>query len=299
MLFGTPFVAALPSSGRASMLATLTSTTTIFMTTASFNWHKLESVRNSLVHSDCTSSVGELMTPRFSCLDEGAADIEEYVKFTFADYSPYLYNDGPILATGLNFLGYDSDSGQCVFRVFNLSGYFLDPVTSAGIPPFDAVRMTKLYLDLKKGYFTRLNVFYPVDFLRVFFEVGLDSDNTRSYVCDVMDSEKCDAIVDSTGDCEGALASLPTLEGPSNHFDGNSQGCRVLHAAFASTNPDPNQHCPHISFAKIPDARDRFKCQDTSSTPPSDLFTDNDFASYRAFSEKNGIDPAVGHDSAF
>jgi hypothetical protein len=70
--------------------------------------------------------------------------------------------------------------------------------------------------------------------------------NARQFVCDVM-VDSCSNPVDN---CVEKLAALPIAEGPNLHFDGNSQGCRFVHASFAKHN---EKHCVHIAFEPTAD----------------------------------------------
>jgi hypothetical protein len=73
---------------------------------------------------------------------------------------------------------------------------------------------------------------------------------------------------------------LPLNTGNLSYFDGNSQGCRALHAAFASRN---SAHCAHISFVPESDKNGNIKCQDSSGILISDLFEPQDLLSYESF----------------
>jgi hypothetical protein len=223
---------------------------------------------------------------------QGANDIEEYVKFAYADYSPYLAQDDPKPQRRVKILGYNSN-GQCEYLVIYKSTYFFEPSTTDNSPSIDVVYMAKLYLDLDQGYFPRANVFFSTDWLRVSFGVILNSDNTRRYICEQVIAGSCSGILNATAECEATLLALPSVEGEFNYIDGNSQGCRALHAAFAFTNPV--NHCAHLSFTPLADPRGRFKCQTSQKTPPSDLFTDADFSFYKQFARRHGIDPELGH----
>jgi hypothetical protein len=45
------------------------------------------------------------------------------------------------------------------------------------------------------------------------------------------------------------------------------------------------------------DPRGRIKCQESQKALPSDLFTESDMETFRAFARRRGIDPELGHDS--
>ncbi len=54
-------------------------------------------------------------------------------------------------------------------------------------------------------------------------------------------------------------------------LDGNTFGCRLLHASLATENSD---HCPHISFLPEEDKNGNIKCQESKGVAASDLFTE-------------------------
>ena len=230
---------------------------------------------------------------------QGAADIEEYIRFIDPASSPYVARlDRENKVNERKFLQYNSDTGQCEFLVIERNVVLLDPTNTNYLPEFHGIVMVKVYFDLKERYFTRMSAYYPEDFLRVFFGVALNSENTRRHVCSEVIEGSCSDIVSATDDCEASLQALPFAEGPLNHIDDDSQGCRALHAAFAGKNPE--QHCAHLSFSRLQDPRGRFKCQSSKlrlRRLPSDLFTESDFAAHRKFAIKMGIDPEIGHDS--
>jgi hypothetical protein len=228
---------------------------------------------------------------------QGANNIEEYVKFAYAEYSPYLLIDSVDPPPSNSFLRYQD--GQCEFLSLHKRKGFLDANNTNAIPPFDYIVMIKLFLDFKSRYLSRIHVYYTDDFLRVYFNVALNSDLTRKYVCEQVMTGPCLSQLGITNvtECESTLKALPTAEGDNNYIDGNSQGCRNLHAAFAATNP--TGHCAHLSFTPLADPDGKIKCQTSLATPPSDLFTESDFIAYRQEAEKYGIDPVKGHNSAF
>lgn len=227
---------------------------------------------------------------------QGADHIEEYVKFAYAEYSPYTSIDNPDDPPPNNsFLRYKD--GQCEFLSLYKTKEFFDANNTNAIEPFDYLVMVKIYLDFSQRYFRKIHVYYTDDFLRVYFNVALNSDATRRYVCEQVMAGPCQSQLNVTNAtaCEETLKALPTADGANNYIDGNSQGCRNLHAAFAATNP--TQHCAHLSFPPRADPNGNIKCQTSSATPPTSLFTESDFAAYRQEAEKYGIDPVKGHNS--
>ena len=225
---------------------------------------------------------------------KGAKNIEEYVKFAYADFSPYLTMEDPNNPPPeLSFLGYEN--GQCQFLGLFKFAATMDPANTDRSVQFDYVVMLKIFYDFRMQYFTRLNVYFTNDFLRLFFDDLLNSDPTRKYVCEQVMAGPCQSqleITDVTA-CKATLQALPTLEGENNHFDGNSQGCRALHAAFAETNP--TQHCAHLSFPPLADPQGNIKCQTSAGVLPTDLFSEAEIAALGDFAVKYNLDPELGH----
>jgi hypothetical protein len=121
--------------------------------------------------------------------------------------------------------------------------------------------MVKVYLDLKGDYITRLNVLFPEDFLRICFDVALNSAKTRRYMCKDVIEGPYSAILDATDDCEAALDALPTTDGSLMAIPKVAVPCT-----------------PSSRFSLLKDPRGRFMCQTSSQTLPSDLFTEYYFA---------------------
>jgi hypothetical protein len=229
---------------------------------------------------------------------KGVDNIEEYFKFSFAAYSPYIVSEGTTKSQN-TFLGYDN--GQCIFANIYSTPYILDPnTTNAPQLPFEVVYMLKTYLDFEQRYVSRLNVYYTNDFLRVYFDKFLNSVPTRTFVCNVIEGP-CWSILNTTYNnsnttCTNMLNELPAADGTNYYVDGKSQGCRALHAVFAETNPI--NHCAHLSFIPMQDPSGIIKCQSSKNKLPSELFTEKEFQLFKSFAESVGIDPIKGHTSS-
>jgi hypothetical protein len=230
---------------------------------------------------------------------QGEANIEEYVKFAFAGYSPYVACCNDRVKDTLKFIGYEK--GQCKFvNFFTTTMKLLPNTTNSPLTPFQTVVGFKVYFDFERRYIKRVNVFYPEDFLRIFFDKFLFSNNTRRFICGVIDGP-CSTILNTTDNikllanndtCADLLTALPSSD-ERHYVDGKSQGCRTLHAAFAQTNP--NTHCAHVSFAPQVDPSGNVKCQVSKNVLPSALFTDEELNIYTKFAKSVGLDPAIGH----
>jgi hypothetical protein len=232
---------------------------------------------------------------------QGPKAIEEYLKFAFPGYSPYLLNiSSPVARRNRKsrVLGYRN--GQCEFLHIVKPVAPLNVSNTENVQPFNYVTMIKLFLDFEKGYVSRMNVFFTPDFLRIVFNVALNSPNTRRFLCKEVMSGTCARLLNETNtagsQCEATQQALPTTEGQLRYFDGNSSGCRALHGVLALD--DPTEHCPHLSFVPITDPLGRIKCQASKRTLPTDLFSESDLQDFRTFARRRGIDPEIGHDCA-
>jgi hypothetical protein len=230
---------------------------------------------------------------------QGPKAIEEYLKFAFPGYSPYLLNISSSVArrnSKYKVLGYRN--GQCEFLSIVKPVAPLNVSNTENVQPFNYVTMIKLFLDFEKGYVSRMNVFFTPDFLRIVFNVALNSPNTRRFLCKEVMAGTCARLLNETNtagnQCEATQQALPTTEGELRYFDGNSSGCRALHGVLALN--DPTEHCPHLSFIPITDPLGRIKCQVSTRTLPTDLFSESDFKDFRTFARRQGIDPEIGHD---
>jgi hypothetical protein len=229
---------------------------------------------------------------------QGSDAIEEYVRFATSS-SPFLLaapNELGKLKT--NFVGYDWRTGNCEFLVSRIDRYAFDPSYTPYEADFYAASVIKLSYNMRKFYISRINVFLPNGFIDLVFNVLHNSDNSRAFVCSVI-TGPCKSIVGFNGtaeSCEETLAALPMVDEIEEalYFDGDSQGCRTLHAVFANTNPE--NHCAHISFEPMADPKGAFKCRESVGISSSDLFTEDDFRIFNDFCTANGIDPEVGHD---
>eukprot|EP00494_Astrolonche_serrata_P028554 UN28821 len=135
--------------------------------------------------------------------------------------------------------------------------------------------MYKLWFNLDTEKVEYVNAYFQEGTLNWFFSYFLSTDNVRSFVCDVMENDCADvwALQDVTTheECTSGLAALPETE--DGYVDGNTQGCRALHAVFAQNNPD---HCAHISLVPAEDPKGRIKCQTSAGITAEDLWTEED-----------------------
>ena len=226
---------------------------------------------------------------------QGASNIEEYVKFVYAGFSSYVACCNDYIEQEVKFVGYEN--GQCEFMAFyTRNGQLIPNTTAAPLEPIQFVAGLKIYLDFQQRYIKRINIFYTEDFLRILFDVFLNSANTRQFICDVVNGPcaitlNVNANASSNLTCEEQLLTLPSTEGK-YYIDGKSRGCRALHAVFAATNPD--NHCAHLSYTPLEDPHGNIKCQKSKGTLPSSLFTERELQMFKDFAISVGVDPLLG-----
>ena len=202
--------------------------------------------------------------------------------------SPYV-SDFSVLRSDTQFRGYDPDSGVCHFRYIIFAEQEMDPTTVDTAAAPNGYRFT-IVLHLDMDYTIKKFTSVPVymDLPLVDFLIGslLNSDATREYVCSIM-ANNCGMADDH---CLQRMVALP-VAGLNTRIDENNQGCRILHAAFAATNP---AHCAHIAFDPTPDPNGKIKCQVSEQLKAEDFFTPEDFEAFSTFQKEVGISPGVG-----
>lgn len=212
------------------------------------------------------------------------------------EYGSFLTETSLFLAASENddfkiqYMGRQGD-GQCVFDV-GITWYHLhDAATSAFAAEYEYPIMFKaLFPRGKKA--SRVNVYFAPGFFEQVFTRILDSSKTRQTVCDIYENQCASLLAETSVECLTAVNNLPVSEGANNWIDGNSQGCRALHGAFATFNPET--HCPHLSFSGQADVNGEIKCQNSLGITPEELFDDSDFAFWNEYCNDRGFDPEVG-----
>lgn len=216
-----------------------------------------------------------------------------------SDAGPF-YSSAPKVES-LQFQLQDYQNNVCTFLAQSVIIQTTNPANTA--PPQVQIRaatMTKMKMDLAEGYWKSQDFYFGRDFWDAGLRNSQDSDNTRAFVCSVM-SNQCAAYLPEgeSANCLERLLALPYLtmspvDDTVFSFQQNSQACRALHAAFAATNPE--KHCAHISFQPLADPDGKVKCQANSGPlyRHSDLFTEEEIASFEAFMVQQGFDPASG-----
>jgi len=123
----------------------------------------------------------------------------------------------------------------------------------------------------------------------------LDPSLVGELVCQTME-DFCPAVFDENGfstidDCTAAMAMLPmttpsVTEGMAT-LDGNSLGCRHLHAMLARTSPEV--HCNHLSVSPIEDINGATKCQVSYNHTYEEFFDPSDLASFDLAAARGGL----------
>ena len=219
----------------------------------------------------------------------GPKNIKEYMGFQSGKYSPYFLRDST-LRIQTDFKGYDSETNECTFLSRFLNQYELDPKNTGKDTTWNTVVMTNVRFSFNTRKIPEVNIFLPLGFLVATFDDGLNNDITREYICSVANNN-CANTTAHIDNCESRLAELPVFNDGS-FVDGDSQGCRALHAVFAETN---NDHCAHIALNATEDRKGAIKCQNSNLMNPSDYFTPADFREYDKYMVSQGIDPEIGY----
>ncbi|GAX26791.1 hypothetical protein FisN_9Lh056 [Fistulifera solaris] len=190
----------------------------------------------------------------------GAEAIREYVDFV-TPKNP-LWSSNEQLDVIVKFVQFDRDSNQCQFLALYHYNYEIDESLGTIATNYTVANMVKLFF------------------------------NTRAYICDVYEGSTCASQLDPPTDCAAQLSALDQA-GTNGRVDGNSVGCRILHAVLAEFR---SVHCPHISFEPLADFQNQIKCQTEGSLTVLDLFTAEDLEAYDEYAIARGLDPNMGHD---
>lgn len=216
----------------------------------------------------------------------GVNSIREYVGFA-STISPFV-SSSVGLDNLIHVIGYDEDSGQCEFLAMGHTRYETTSETSVS-KKFDVPVMLRLFVDFDDNYITRANVFFHEEYLKFIFGEVLAGPRTHEFVCTQILDEACN---DLRSDCISELSSLPTVGTIAAEFDGNTQGCRAMHATFAANNP--GTHCAHVSLTEKVDPNGKVLCQKSENIAVSSLFTKASLDIFEEFQKDNEVDPDIG-----
>jgi hypothetical protein len=217
----------------------------------------------------------------------GPEDIEEYVRFadtSTPEHTSFYEGAAQIAIAAPQFKGV-SDDGTCQFLIILTNQYNTSATVSRASTHNTAI-MFRIFYELSDNKISSINVFYSQPYLDFFFGNVLNTAPTRNFICSVLEDECSETYARNKLSTEGSnscmllLETLPLATGNLSYVDGYSQGCRALHAAFASQNA---VHCAHISFAPEEDPKGNIKCQDSAEILISDLFDPQDLVSYDTY----------------
>lgn len=221
----------------------------------------------------------------------GAEDIEEYFSYVRGATSPYFSVAGPDdrRATSIYVLGYEE--GLCSFQITFVDHFEMDP-SFATVPGFLAGFTTTTKIDYTSGQVVDVEAYLPPFAFELIHDALGRSNATYDFICDSVLKQSCNATAEETMHCKERLLSLPLTEGPYYGIDGDSLGCRALHAAFAVTNP--TGHCAHVALDATEDDQGRIKCQVAKNIDPRSKMSDQHWVFFKEQMENFGIDPDIG-----
>jgi len=115
-------------------------------------------------------------------------------------------------------------------------------------------------------------------------------------ICQIMETS-CPSVMEANdfqnqAECAAQMADLPLLTTNKDGIevlDGNSTGCRHLHATLAARSPE--LHCEHISFMPMEDSQGKVKCSETMNLDQHDYFTAENFNLFVTSAFKHDLDP--------
>jgi hypothetical protein len=135
--------------------------------------------------------------------------------------------------------------------------------------------------DLGSVFVEKQAIILPPVFITAIYTEYTNSTAMADSACRVME-DVCPEVwvvngFTSQGDCIRQMDSLPVatmnIHGY-NTVDGNSTGCRHLHASLAV--PAPEVHCPHLSYIPMEDQNGKVKCSESNDFRQEDFFSPSD-----------------------
>jgi len=245
----------------------------------------------------------------------GLDQIQEYVNFVAAGDFITSFSAIGVPSTPL-FNFYGSTAENCVVTLLEARRLTVNPNYTGGkttcldAPLGAFMQFTPKItngavsgMTVKKYY-----AYLPEDLISEAFDL-FDTDATAEYVCNVLEINCADNMMFKDRDlrdmsnieelrnlkrrkqnsCLKRFEKLPAYEGKLNYIDGNSKGCRMLHAELAKAN---DMHCPHVTFEKEPDTNGKVKCSKSKKNQYHDLFQDWQLDFFRlAAIALYGLDP--------
>lgn len=213
---------------------------------------------------------------------EGIEDIEEYVSFA-TQASPYIASGPGLPHFEPRIVGFNGE--ECEYHWSILNFYEMDATLVEQQASFTAPLLIKIFMDYDEVYMRRAYVHYTKPFLAYFFSL-LATRSTAEFVCnEVWGSAACAqqlGVAPPPDDCVERMLELPLATGDL-FVDGDSFGCRLLHAAFAHTNA---RHCAHVSLDPLDtDPDGGTVCAESSQLPLTDFFTTDEMEQFVQFAQ--------------
>jgi len=212
---------------------------------------------------------------------KGLQNIKEYVEI-FSNGVLYTSYKPQHPGTIIHFAGSNHSDNKCVATISQKRRLTVNPAYSMNgneicidVPSGAVLIYTPRFdpsTSLPTGILVKTHkVYFPKTASKELIEV-LDPLPFARFVCNILLNE-CADFLPGEGKrrgCEKQLLSLPVSdEGTLNYLDGDSQGCRMIHASLAKRD---RLHCPHITFAAEPDVHGDIKCAKSKGMLPTDLF---------------------------
>ena len=203
----------------------------------------------------------------------GPDGIKEYVYFA-DENSSYIQAKREYVKDTLP-TGFDPKTNICKFTTYFIQGTDFEPVLTSG-NTLNYGAITHTYYSAVTNKVPVVQVYYTEPFLEAFF-TQLQTRQVNDFVCDVLLGPGCMAELGDQAErgltkhkCVKRLSRLPLSQGEDLWIDGNSKGCRYLHAEFALKN---TFHCAHVSLIPAEDPKGNTKCQTSAYLSPDKFFT--------------------------
>jgi len=223
---------------------------------------------------------------------QGIEDIKEYLQF--GEEEPYGVVRQTVETPHVRYVvtSFNEQGRSCTALL--LVHQRASTTDIGGAVTYENLVAFKLYIDLNIQKVTTANIWHGADFMRYSFDALFNNHFAKKFICTVL-RENCSSVWSANVDkdyftdhasCVAKLDALPTTDGVLHYVDGNSLGCRLLHAELARSN---DHHCAHISFLPMEDPHGRIKCQESAGILPSILFASDELDLIKAFAQDRGF----------
>lgn len=148
--------------------------------------------------------------------------------------------------------------------------------------------------DLRSLHIELEDLFIPPPFITALYIDYANSTSLVNGTCRVME-DVCPEVYKANGfsdqgDCIKRMDSLPVATKNSRGLytvEGNSSGCRHLHASLAVRSPET--HCAHLSFTPMDDPDGKVKCSVSEDLSNEDFFSPLDMHLFQAVALETGM----------